>query len=252
MAPGPILEDLLAKLLLGNLLLGAVVTAVLAAVVYAAGAADRSGAVAGWVVGTAIFTGLGWRGFTLLALFIAAGSLATRLGYAAKAARGLAQARGGRRSARHALANTAVAGLCALAATALPGELLRLAFAGALAAALADTAASELGQLWGRRTYLVTTFQAVPAGTDGAISLPGTTAGLAGALLAATVGAEVGLYPWPDLALVAAAGIAGTTADSFLGATLERRRRLGNEAVNLLCTLTGALTAAGLAAAVGG
>ena len=49
------------------------------------------------------------------------------------------------------------------------------------------------------------------------------------------------------VAVVAAAGVAGTLADSVLGATLERRGLLDNEGVNFASTLCGALAGAGLA-----
>jgi uncharacterized membrane protein len=44
--------------------------------------------------------------------------------------------------------------------------------------------------------------------------------------------------------LVAGAGVVGAMADSLLGATLERRGLLDNEAVNFLATLTAAWLAA--------
>jgi uncharacterized protein (TIGR00297 family) len=224
------------------------VAAALALAAYAAGFVDRSGAAAGALVAAAALGGLGWPGLALLAAFVVLAGALTRLGYARKAARGLAQGGGGRRSARHVLANGAVAAATALLAALAPGPgPLRLAFAGALAAALSDTAASETGQLWGRRTVLLTTLRPVPAGTDGAVSAPGSAAGLAAALLLAALGAATRLYPWPQALAVAAGGVIGNLADSLVGATLERRGLLGNETTNLLCTAAGALAAAALA-----
>jgi uncharacterized membrane protein len=43
--------------------------------------------------------------------------------------------------------------------------------------------------------------------------------------------------------IVILAGTLGNLADSYLGATLERKHWLGNDGVNLACSLTGALTA---------
>ncbi|RMH17738.1 MAG: DUF92 domain-containing protein [Acidobacteria bacterium] len=222
---------------------------VLAAAALGSRALSASGAVAGVVVGTAIYAGAGWRGYLLLVAFVVLGSAATRAGYARKRAAGLSQEHGGRRRARHALANGAVAALAATFAVVTPyRESCLLALAGALATALGDTLSSELGQLWGRRPVLLTTFRRAPPGTDGAISAAGTLAGLAGALAIAALGAAAGLYPAAGAALVVVAGFAGTTADSLLGATLERRGLLDNEAVNFLATLAGALTAGVLAA----
>ena len=160
----------------------------------------------------------------------------------------LAQEEGGRRGARHAVANAAVATACALFAAVTPyPQLLGLAFAGAFATAAADTASSEIGQLIGRRTFLITTLKPVPRGTEGAVSLEGTLAGVAASLVVAALGAAVGLYPWLGVVSVAVAAFAGTTLESLAGATLERRGWLDNEAINFLNTLVGALVAMALA-----
>jgi uncharacterized protein (TIGR00297 family) len=235
--------------LVENLLVGAGVNVILAVLGLAARGVDRSGAVAGWLVGTAIYACLGWRGYLLLLAFFVLGTAATKLGYARKAAAKLAQEGGGRRSARHALANTAVAAACALLATRTPywGPFL-LAFAAAFATKTSDTMASEIGQLYGRRTFLITTLRPVPRGTEGAVSLEGTVAGIVGSLLVGGLGWLVGFYGASGLAIVAVAAFVATTAESLVGATLEKRGLLDNEAVNFLNTLIGALVALGLGA----
>jgi len=133
---------------LGVLGIGALVSLGAAVVAYRARAIDRSGAAAGWVLATAIYAFLGWRGFVLLAAFVVLGSGATRWGYQRKAAAKLAQVAGGRRSARHAVANAGVATGCAVFAATTPyPELYLPAFAAAFAAAAGDTLSSEIGQL---------------------------------------------------------------------------------------------------------
>jgi uncharacterized protein (TIGR00297 family) len=108
-------------------------------------------------------------------------------------------------------------------------------------AAFADTSESEVGQLFGRRPRLITTLRKVPPGTDGAISLPGTLAGITAACLTATLAFALGLLEPPTAALlVALAAYLGTLADSLLG---ERYPRIGNEATNVLCTLVAAALA---------
>ena len=109
-----------------------------------------SGALGGLLVGTLIYASLGPRGFAVLALFVIGGSLLTRLGYASKARTGTAQEHGGRRSARNALANCAVATFCAILAAVTGSEPFIAAFVASLGAAFADTAESEIGQLFGR------------------------------------------------------------------------------------------------------
>jgi uncharacterized protein (TIGR00297 family) len=206
---------------------------------------DRSGVVAGFFVGFLIYAFYDWRGYLLLLAFFVIGSATTKLGYRKKAAAKLAQEKGGRRGARHALANAGVATACAIFAGVTDYRVLfGLAFAGAFATAAADTSSSEIGQLLGRRTFLLTTFRAVPRGTEGAVSLEGTLAGVLASLIVAVLGAALGLYPWMGVLAVVVAAFVGTTFESVVGAALEKRQLLDNEALNFLNTLVGALVAA--------
>src|SRR5215207_7434284 len=199
-----------------------------------------SGALGGLLVGATIYASLGPRGFAVLALFVIGGSLLTRLGYGRKARAGAAQEHGGRRSARNALANCAVATLCAIL-DATGSESFAAAFVASLGAAFADTAESEIGQLFSRTPRLISTLQKVPPGTDGAISLPGTLAGAVAAILTAVLGLTLGMLETPASALlVAIAAFLGTLADSLIGALSPRA---GNELTNVLCTLVAALLA---------
>lgn len=235
--------------------IGLAVNLVLTGAALAIGGVDRSGAWVGALLGTALWTCLDWRGFALLFAFFALGTAATKVGYAQKAAERLAQEKGGRRGAHNALAKTSVPILCALfAATSDERQLFALAAAAAFATAAADTVSSEIGQVYGRRTFLLTTLRPVPRGTQGAVSLEGTFAGLAAASAVAGVAWASGLLapsgapsgaPW-GAAVIVVAAMAATTLESLLGATLEQRGLLDNEAVNFLNTLLGALVAVGL------
>jgi uncharacterized protein (TIGR00297 family) len=231
-----------------RLLLAAAVNAALAGTAYALRTVNRSGVIAGFLVGFVIYAFLNWQGYLLLMAFFVLGSAATKLGYRKKEAAKLAQEDKGRRGARHALANAGVATACAVFAAMTPYPVLfALAFAGAFATAAADTASSEIGQLLGRRTYLVTTFRPVPRGTEGAVSLEGTLAGIFASLLIAALGAALGLFSWKGVPVVVFAAFVGTTFESIVGAALERRQLLDNEALNFLNTLVGALVAAAFA-----
>ena len=228
-----------------QVLMALAVTGLFAALAYALKMVSRGGALGGFVVGIVVYLCLGSRGFAVLALFVVGGSVLTRLGYQGKERRGTAEARGGRRGARNALANCGVALLCALFAVLTSSAAFIEAFVGAVGAAFADTAESEVGQLSRRAPRLITTFEKVPPGTDGAVSTPGTLAGLAAAGLTAAVGYATGLVESPDGAvLVALAAFSGTVVDSLLGAFAPR---LGNELTNVSCTLAAAALAFALA-----
>ena len=190
------------------------------------------------MVGTVIYACLGPQGFAVLALFVVGGSAFTRLGYRSKEQRGIAQSRRGRRGARNALANCGVALLCALLAALTGSETFAFAFVASLGAAFADTAESEVGPLARRTPRLITTLRKVPPGTDGAVSLPGTLAGLVASGITAFFGLWLGLLGGPGTVLiVAGAAFLGTVVDSFVGALAPR---LGNELTNVTCTLVAA------------
>jgi uncharacterized protein (TIGR00297 family) len=230
-----------------------VVNLILAGTAFALRGVDGSGMVGGFLIGFLVWMGLGGAGFSLLLAFFVLGTALTKLGYRRKAEQNLAQEKGGRRGARHALANGATAAGCAIfaATTPLP-EVFALGFAGALATAVADTAGSEVGQLWGRRTFLVTTLRPVPRGTQGAVSLEGTVAGILASVVVAALGVAGGLFGPLGALVVVVAAFLGTLLESVVGATLERHGLLDNEGVNFLNTLMGALLAAGLGALAAG
>lgn len=215
---------------------------------------------AGWVhagiLGTVLWGSLGWRGWLAVVVYLALGSAVTKVGFKAKQASGLAEARGGRRGPENvwgsALVAAILAGLTPFAGA--RATLLLMGFAASLAAKLADTFGSEIGKRWGRHTVLITTLRPVPRGTEGAISLEGTAASVLGSALMAVVMAGLGVIETPQaLALVTAVGVGATLVESWIGASLQSRLPwLTNEAVNALQTLVAALLAMGLAPRVPG
>jgi len=198
---------------------------------------NRSGAIAGFLLGVAIYMGYGYKSFLLLLGFFVAGSLATRLGYAKKAARGIAERRGGARSWREATANTLTAAFCSVLVITTHYEAAFLvALIAALAEAAGDTVSSEIGQWLSGRAYLITTLAPVPAGVDGGITLMGTGAGIIASALIVAVAYALGLARPGGAAFALGAGVAGNLFDSVLGATLERRGLVTNAVVNFAGT----------------
>lgn len=228
----------------GNFVWGAAVNAVLALAALAVGGVGLSGAISGWVLGTLLFGFGGWPAFLMLFLFFALGTLTTKLGFAKKAALGIAQSRGGRRGARNALANTAAGVFFAFLAVATPyAAACSVAMVAAFATAACDTVSSEIGQAFGRHHFLVTTFRRVRAGTDGAVSWEGTLAGIGAALVLALTAWTAGLVSVGGVAIVTVAAFFGATLESYLGATVERLAGIDNEFVNFTNTVVGAVAA---------
>ena len=168
-------------------------------------------------------------------------SLATRFGRRRKERLGTAEKRHGRGAAQ-VCANLGFAALiCAPAVQSKLGILAIYAAYACLAEALADTISSEIGQVLGGQPFLLTTLQHVPAGTDGGISLAGTLAGALGSGVIGTIAAVVLHRGWKTACVISMAGIFGLFFDSLLGATLERKKWLNNDAVNFLSTASAAV-----------
>jgi uncharacterized protein (TIGR00297 family) len=203
---------------------------------------SRSGAVAGAIAGFLILVAGGWNAYALLWAFFLLGTLATRIGYRRKAAAGLAQSNEGRRGAGNVVAN------CAVPAVLLLLGVPSVAFVAAFGAALADTLGTEFGTLYGKNAFSPLTFAALPAGTPGAVSWPGTAASLAGALLIALAGWKLGLVPAPAVWAAVCGGFLGALAESLLNRAGPRFGfRLDHEFANALNTFVGAMLALRLA-----
>ncbi|MFB6205084.1 MAG: TIGR00297 family protein, partial [Haloglomus sp.] len=221
---------------------------------FALGTASLTGMLTGVLLALlAIVLGdYGW--FALLITFFGLGGLSSKYRYEEKRARGIAEANEGARGSGNVLANSAVALVAVVFFAAsgrvgVPPELFRFAFAGSVATAMADTLSSEIGGLFDE-PRLITTFERVEPGTDGAVTWQGELAGVVGAAVIGGIAALFFNLGPVATAVVVAGGFAGTLADSLLGATLEGPL-LGNQGVNLLATLAGAVVSAALALALG-
>ena len=141
------------------------------------------------ILGTLVYAAFGPGGYLLVCLYFLVGSAVTKLRLAQKQAEGIAEARSGRRSPASVWGSGAAGAACALAALCgCPPHpwLWRMAFVASFASKLGDTTSSDVGKAYGRTTYLVTTLQRVPRGTEGAVSAEGTLAGIAAAACMAT------------------------------------------------------------------
>ncbi len=202
-------------------------------------------AVTGAVCSYMIYAGAGLGGVLIMGVFFILGTAATSWHMTGKSKLSIAEGDSGRRNAGQVLANAGIPALLGLMAFLWQDYhfLFTLMIASAFSSATADTLSSELGNVYGKRFYNILSFKKDIRGSNGVISLEGTAAGVAGSLLIAlmyglTYKANVGY-----MMIVVFAGTAGNLCDSVLGASLERRRYIGNNAVNFLNTLAAALVA---------
>jgi uncharacterized protein (TIGR00297 family) len=235
-------------------------------------AATRAGALFGGMICFLLVSGTASFQFTIssqykivrsglipLALLFVLTFLATRAGRRIKAQAGVGEKRHGRSSAQ-VIANLSIAGLAVseLGFDMVTGgaccgppyytlwvwPAMMLMCLAAMVEATADTVSSEIGQAFGGRPVMLLTLQRVEPGADGAVTLLGSLAGIAGGAFVAAVGMWALRLRPSQAAIALLAGICGLFFDSFLGATVERRGWIGNDLVNFTSTLFAAALAA--------
>ncbi len=227
------------------------------------------GALAQFILGS-VLLGLGGWGWTVpMVAFFLTSSIFSHLWKNRRAEAESSFEKSSRRDAAQVVANGGVAGAATLLWFFTHDESLYALYLGAVAAATADTWATELGTLSKSSPVLITSLERVERGRSGAVSVLGMVASLAGALFVSLTA-----LPWIEssqaLAFVSAAtigGVAGSLADSLAGVVLQARFRcvvcrriterklhcesqtkqvggfsfIKNDVVNLICTLTGGL-----------
>jgi uncharacterized protein (TIGR00297 family) len=207
-----------------------------------------------WALGCILWATLGWRAYSVMMLYFLCGSAVTRIGMAEKEAAGIAEKRSGARGPENVWGSAATATVCALLAYGLTRNgdqswvpLLILGYVASIATKLSDTSASEVGKAYGKTTYLITTLKSVPRGTEGAISLEGTIAGLLGSLVLAIFAYILGLISVSGVIICLVAALVATTIESLIGAAFQDQNAwLTNELVNFINTAIGAIVAIGL------
>jgi uncharacterized protein (TIGR00297 family) len=239
-----------------------------AGLVFSLHAATVAGALFGGMINFLLVSGTASSRYTIirsglapLAILFVLTFLATRAGRLVKAQAGLAEKRHGRTSAQ-IIANLSIAGL---AGSALGFELvmgggvccgtlyhqvwvwpaMMVMCLAALVEATADTVSSEIGQAFGGVPVMLVGLRRVDVGTDGAVTLVGSGAGIVAGALVAIVGVWALRLSVLDGMIVFLAGICGLFFDSLLGATVERRGWLGNDLVNFSSTVFAAGVALG-------
>jgi uncharacterized protein (TIGR00297 family) len=190
---------------------GGVLAAAVALLAYRTRALTLGGAAAAFVVGATVFGSGGWPTAAVLFAFFIPSTLVSRIGRAKHASP---------RNGWQVLANGGVAAICALAAM-RGGAFFAAAFAGAFAAASADTWGTEIGTLSRTPPVSILTFERVQVGRSGGVTALGSAATIGGALCVAFVASGVHIAPFWS---VAAGGIAGALLDSVLGAGLQALR----------------------------
>ena len=210
---------------------------ILGFITYKRNSLDLFGSAVMIIMGIVIIFSAGTNWLLLIILFLVMSLLATK--YSKKYKMSLGEFEG-RRTSKNVISNGVVA--CFMAA--FGGYYLPFVggFIGAIATATADTLASEIGVL-DQNPRLITTFQKVNPGTNGAVSVLGTAVGMAGAAVIGIAAYFLGIMPNALSAILVSiiSGTVGCFMDSILGALFENQGRITNEHVNLIATVVGAI-----------
>ena len=199
------------------------------------------------ILGVLVWGTLGWRGYLIVMLFFLLGSALTFVGIEQKEAEGIAEERSGIRGAGNVWGSALTATICAIATLLFSSsfqQLFILGYVASFCTKLSDTTASEVGKAFGKTTYLITSLKPVPRGTEGAVSLEGTVAGVIASIILAVIAWAIGLISSIGIIWCVIAAFVATTIESLIGATLESRFTwLTNDLVNFINTVIGAISA---------
>ncbi|XP_058100978.1 protein VTE6, chloroplastic [Magnolia sinica] len=210
-----------------------------------------SGIGAAFLLGTLTWRAFGPPGFLLVAMYFVIGTAVTKLKISQKEALGVAEKRRGRRGPGSVIGSSAAGCVCAfLLINGIGGEafshLWRLGFVASFCTKLSDTVSSEMGKAYGKTTYLVTTFKIVPRGTEGAVSVEGTVAGLIASVVLAAIACFMGEVNVPEAIICVMASQIANLGESVIGAALQDKegfRWLNNDAVNVINISLGSILA---------
>ncbi len=196
-----------------------------------------------WVLGVVIWGCLQWQGYLVVMFYFLVGSAITKVGMEQKMAEGIAEKREGVRSAENVWGSALIAFICALGyyfADVDWQDYFLIAYVASFATKLSDTTASEIGKAYGKRTFLITTLQPVARGTEGAVSLEGTLAGIIASGAIALLGYITNLINPVGMIICLISAFIATNLESVIGATLQEKINwLTNEIVNVINTFLG-------------
>lgn len=113
--------------------------------------------------------------------------------------------------------------------------MYQIAFVASFCSKLSDTVSSEVGKGFGKTTYLITTLQRVPPGTEGAVSAEGTVAGVVAALAYSLLALTVGQVNVQGMVVCTVAATIANVMESYIGATSQESMEwLTNDIVNVI------------------
>ena len=194
-------------------------------------------------LGTGLMTFLGWKGYTLCVFYFILGSFVTKIKLKQKKCEGIAEKNDGARGPTNVWGSASVAMIFAILSyiNKDSSELFKLAYVTSISTKLTDTFQSEVGKAFGKNTFLVTNLNKVPRGTEGAISIEGTLAGILASIIINVSAYKLGIIDEnKEILISVVSSQVATFIESYIGAKYQKDW-LNNELVNVINTLIGSL-----------
>lgn len=234
--------------LITQMVISFILSAALSIIAYRFRMLTFTGAIASFFVGyiVGVFGSIEW--LILLVAFTFAGLIATKMDIGEKSDHGLQEGNFGERTHMNVLGVGIPACIFAFLYGVLHAQTgsqydlaLTVAFISTLTVAAADTVASEIG-IRDKKVWLITTFERVRRGTNGGVSVLGTSASIVAAAFTGIVGWLL-IFKGIDIYVLIPIfmGIFGNVLDSVLGATLESRGKISKYTNNCVSAMAGAV-----------
>ena len=198
-----------------------------------------------WILGTTCLAAFQVEGYAMVCAYFVVGTLVTKIGKKIKVSEGTYERNQGKRTPASVWGSGIAGAVCALLSLTLSGNerfasmnmdmLLRTGFVASFASKISDTAASEIGKAYGKTTFLITNLKRVKRGTDGAISLEGTLAGIFVSAAYTGLAFGLGLINGKGAFACVLASFMANNIESVLGATVQQTHSsvLTNDVVNM-------------------
>jgi len=190
-----------------------------------------SGAVTAYFIAVIILGFGGWAWVIPMLAFFILSSILTKSGKKHKEELEQVFEKGSIRDAQQVLANGGLATLWVVVYYITDSNIIYLLYLASLAAATADTWATEIGAYSKNGVRLITDFKPVKKGRSGGVSIIGTLGALAGSCVIAFCGLFfisdyiTGIGSTVIIIIITLSGFLGSVVDSVLGATVQVQYR---------------------------
>ncbi len=204
-----------------NILLGVLLAGLFSLAAFAFRGLSLDGMFSAIVIGTFAFGLGGWKTAAILLLFfISSVAISDRPKWREEHI-----SKNVRRDGLQVWANGFWLVIFLICATVFKAPIFLVGAIATIATATADTWATELGSKNPESTYLITNFERVTPGTDGGISIKGTTAAFTAAIIISGASIYVFSLHFSVFILIFVAAILGCLMDSYLGALFQQNKR---------------------------